>query len=97
MEKLYGISEIMERYECKERTARKIMREMGTLNLRPMKVRESAIEAWEQKGREERQAATAPGGRRGRKAALPFPTIEQGPLKPGQIISRVRPKNMKGA
>lgn len=95
MEKLYGVQEIMERYGCAERTARKIMREMGTINLRPMRVRESAIEAWELKGQEKKQEEQI--GRRGRKKSLPFPSIPQGPLKPGQIISRVRPKDMRGA
>lgn len=95
MEKLYGVPEIMDRYGCAERTARKIMREMGTINLRPMKVRESAIEAWELKGQEKKQEEQT--GRRGRKKSLPFPSIPQGPLKPGQIISRVRPKDMRGA
>ena len=97
MEKLYGVPEIMDRYGCAERTARKIMREMGTINLRPMRVRESAIDAWELKGREEKQTDRKQQGRRGRKPALPFPGAVQGPLKPGQIISRVRPKDTRGA
>lgn len=90
MEKLYGVPEIMERYGCKERTARNIMREMGTLNIRPMKVRESAIEAWELRGREQRESQAQ--DRRRKKSVLPFPKVQQGPLKPGQHISRVRPK-----
>ena len=95
MEKLYGVPEIMDRYGCAERTARKIMREMGTINLRPMRVRESAIEAWELHGQEKKQEERS--GRKGRKRTLPFPSIQQGPLKPGQIISRVRPKDTRGA
>lgn len=91
MEKLYGIQEIMARYGCKERKARDIMREMGTLPIRPMMVRESDIEAWEQTSRQRKEEPVAY-GRKARKPVLPFPKVQQGPLKPGQHISRVRPK-----
>lgn len=88
MENLYGAEELAARWHCNERTARERMRRIGAFG-RPMVCRESAITAWER----EQEALAAPGipkgGARRRKNVTP---IRQGPLKPGQIISRIRPK-----
>lgn len=88
MEKLYGVQELAERWHCTERTARERMRKIGALK-KPMLCRESAIEAWERANTEyarEPEVKT-----RRRKNPAPFPVV-QGPLKPGQYISRVRLK-----
>lgn len=88
MEKLYGVEELAQRWHCKERTARERMRKIGTIG-RPMMCRESAIVAYE-RSIEEAPAGTRSGStRRKRRGVI---EINQGPLKPGQIISRVRPK-----
>lgn len=102
MEKLYTQEELMERWRCKQRTARDRMREIGTVSQKPALCLESMVEAWERDQAEKARQPKEPPqqektGRRNRKsrAPLPFPT-EQGPLRPGQIISRVRPKRVTG-
>ena len=95
MERLLSVAEIRERYHCNDRTARARMKEMGALQVRPMMVAESAVAAWEaentgkKESKEERRQTT----RRSRIRDI-FP-VEPVPPKPGQLISRVRPK--KGA
>lgn len=85
MEKLYGAAELAERWHCNERTARERMRKIGGFG-RPMLCREGAIITWE---RQQEEAAVPQPRQRKRRNVTP---ITQGPLKPGQIISRVRPK-----
>lgn len=91
MEKLYGAEELAERWHCTERTARERMRQIGILNCKPMMCRESLVDAWERRNTEAPQTAPGipKGGARKRKNITP---IKQGPLKPGQFISRVRLK-----
>lgn len=91
MEKLYGVKELAERWHCTERTARERMRKIGILG-RPMMCRESAIDAWE---RANTEYPPEPRPKR-RKNAVTFPVV-QGPLKPGQYISRVRPAELRKA
>lgn len=97
MECLYGIPEIRERYGIAERTARELMRdEIGLVRKHPPKVTESALAEYEARQQEKLKKISRKDGennQRGRKkaAALPFPVVKQGPLKPGQTISRVRP------
>jgi len=95
MEKLYSVQELAERWHCKERTARERMRKIGTIG-KPMLCRESAIVAWEREIEQKPAPGIPKGGARRRKNVI---RIEQGPLKPGQIISRVRvaPKQGRGA
>lgn len=94
MERLYGVEDLCARWHCKERTARDRMREIGSIG-RPKLCRECDVEEWEIRQAEAARArsATPEGkGRKGRKGkTVPFP-IQQGPLKPGQRISRVRLK-----
>ena len=105
MEKLYTQQELMDRWHCKPRTARDRMREIGVVSRNPALCLESMVEAWEraqaEKARQPKEnPQTMPAGRRNSrkgKQALPFPAIEQGPLKPGQLISRVRPKIIREA
>ena len=98
MERLYGIPESRERYGIAERTARELMRdEIGLVRAHPPKVTESALARYEERQQEKlrrRDSEDARKKSRGRKAAgaLPFPAVKQGPLKPGQLISRVRPQ-----
>lgn len=91
MERLYTARELAERWHCEERTARERMRKIGGFG-RPMLCRESAITAWEREQEEIQRPGIPKGGARKRKNVI---RIEQGPLKPGQIISRVRPKVKK--
>ena len=46
MEKLYGVPEIMDRYGCAERTARKIMRDMDHQEVPRLLVSERAVKAY---------------------------------------------------
>lgn len=94
MEKLYGVEELAERWHCSERTARERMRRIGTIG-KPMMCRESAIAAWERQIEQTPAPGIPKGGARKRKQNII--RIEQGPLRPGQIISRVRPKKERGA
>ena len=91
MERLYGAEELAERWHCAICTAKDRMREIGTIG-RPMMCRESTIEEWERE-QEKRSLNKAPGipkgGARRRDRITP---IKQGPLKPGQFISRIRVK-----
>lgn len=91
MEKLYGVQELAERWHCKERTARERMRKIGAMG-KPMLCRESEIDAWE---RANTQTAQEPEARPRRRKTIPLFPMAQGPLKPGQYISRVRPKMAK--
>lgn len=97
MEKLWSVAEIAERYHIKERTAREWMREMGALKIKPMMVPESAVEAWERKKSEPAEEETTPTikHRKKKNPLTVFPTPV--PPKPGQYISRVRPKNIGNA
>ncbi len=88
MEDLYGVQELAERWHCAERTARARMRKIGTIG-KPMMCRESAIAAWERKTEQKPEPEIRQGTARRRSNVI---QIQQGPLKPGQIISRVRPK-----
>ena len=90
MERLMMITDIMERYKCNEKTARNYMREMGAIKTKPMMVRETAVEAWERRREEEslkkcRRESRKPENVFNLAGRLPKP-------KPGQIISRQRPK-----
>lgn len=96
MEKLYGVAELAERWGCTERTARERMRRIGAFG-KPMKCRESAIDAWERHEMGTPAWMQPPGIPKGGKRQKNVFQIEQGPLKPGQFISRVRPKKMKEA
>ena len=88
MDRLYGAKELAERWHCAERTAKDRMREIGCFG-RPMMCRESAIVAWELSQERQKAPGIPKGGARQRKNVSP---IKQGPLKPGQFISRVRLK-----
>ena len=88
MENLYGVHQLAERWQCAERTARERMRKIGTIG-KPMMCRESAIVAWERQIEQTPAPGIPKGGARKRKNVI---QIQQGPLKPGQIISRVRLK-----
>jgi len=87
MENLYGVQELAARWHCTERTARERMRRIGTIG-RPMMCREGAIVAWER----QQERVPAPGVPKGGARKRNVIQIQQGPLKPGQIISRVRLK-----
>lgn len=97
MENLLSMKDIMDRYQCKEKVARRIMTEMGLLKRRPMMVRESEAKAWEEKQTEaNRPREEKPIKRtRSRKSSVLtlFPPAPE--PKPGQLISRVRPASMK--
>lgn len=88
MEKLYGVADLCERWHCKERTARERMRQIGSIG-RPKLCRESDVETWEKAQAEAAREKSAQAEKSRRKKTVPFP-IRQGPLKPGQFISRVR-------
>jgi len=89
MEELYSAEELAKRWRCSKRTAWERMRQIGAFG-RPMMCRAGAVAAWE-RIQEERNAPGIPkGGARKRKNVI---TIKQGPLKPGQLISRVRIKD----
>ena len=90
MEKLYSVQEIAERYGIQEDTARRWMKEMGALKIRPMKVQESKVIAWEQAKTPQPEEEKPATGRRKKKQTNLYPTPV--PPKPGQYISRVRPK-----
>ncbi len=95
MEKLYSVAELAARWNCTEKTARQRMRQIGILG-RPMMCRESLIEAWERRNTTAPEWPHAPGIPKGGKRRQAAMAIQQGPLKPGQFISRVRIKP-KGA
>ncbi len=100
MEKLMSVQDIRDRYNCNDRTARKYMREMGALDIRPMMVSESAVVAWEARKRMATPAETAEAEARKRmskKQMLSLFPIEPVQPKPGQRISRVRPKSLRQA
>lgn len=46
MDRLYSVSDICERYQCKAATARKIMRDMAHMEA-PLMVSERAVADWE--------------------------------------------------
>lgn len=94
MDRLYSVEEIMERYRCGVRTARKYMGEMGPVKTKPMLVTETAIMRWEEKKQERKEEPQPEIRRRKRKDVLAIVPV---PPKPGQYISRVRPKNIKSA
>ena len=48
MERLYSVKDICARYQCKDVTARKIMRNMVHME-KPLMVSERALTAWEQR------------------------------------------------
>lgn len=48
MDKLYSVSDICERYQCKAATARKIMRDMAHMEA-PLMVSERAVAEWERR------------------------------------------------
>ena len=93
MDRLYGVEEIMERYRCGVRTARKYMGEMGQIKTKPMLVTETAIMQWEARKQERKEEQKTP-ARRKKKATM---TIVPVTPKPGQYISRMRPKDIKSA
>ena len=97
MERLMNVRDIMERYGVNERTARKRMREMGALDVRPIVVPESAVTRWEagKACREEGTKAAARKRAARAKVARILGPIQPVEPKPGQYISRVRPKIAK--
>lgn len=79
MSRLLTVADICERYQCKEKTARRYMRQMEHME-RPLRVTEKALEAWEAS----RTYESASGNRTrqtGRRAANKV-----------YVISRVRPE-----
>lgn len=99
MEKLYTVQEIGERYGCNDRTARRYMREMGALNIRPMKVQECAVIAWEARNKlpqpptaEEKKTRLLTD-----KQLQKLFMVKPVPPKPGQYISRERPPELRKA
>lgn len=95
MENLMGIEEIKQRYRIRdEKTARRRMREIGALDTRPMLVTESAVTRWEAEnirgkpGQDEMKTTR----RRSRGSAETIFGVKPVQPKPGQYISRVRPK-----
>ena len=91
MERLLVIADIMERYQCNTRTARNYMREMGILKKNPMMVRETAADAWERK--REQESLQKGARKQSAKPAEMISLVGQIPKpKPGQYISRERPK-----
>ncbi len=94
MDRLYSVEEIMDRYRCGVRTARKYMGEMGAIKTKPMLVTETAILKWEEKKQERAEDQQPEPRRRKPKSTMSIVPV---PPKPGQYISRVRPKNIKSA
>ena len=79
MSRLLTVADICERYQCKDKTARRYMRQMEHME-RPLRVTEKALEAWESSRTYESASGVMP-RQTGRKEANRM-----------YVISRVRPE-----
>lgn len=58
MEALYGVPDIMARYNCCRHTASKLMHQMRHLTTPRLMVTESAVKAWESEQQKERSVTS---------------------------------------
>ncbi len=97
MERLLTLQDIKDRYKLRDdKTARRRMKEMGALNIRPIMVPESAVMSWEAANRakkpgEEDEMRSIRKKNAAKQLKQMFNVTPVQP-KPGQYISRVRPK-----
>lgn len=97
MEKLYSAEDLQARYGCSLYTAQKYLRQMKHLKIRPPKAYESAVMQWEAENMAPAAGEAVREKAKKRKPRKPILGIAPVPPKPGQYISRERPKNLKAA